>query len=148
MLLDCHRLYLNHIQGDFTLAELSTDCLESCRTIYWLLLNCHRLWLKRMQGDHTLAELFTGCLESRWMVTGSSWIVCRVILLQLNCVLRNLTLIEPCYLIVAKAVFLLTILLEYFRNALYIRSRAAPSRLVGKSWNMLANYFVSKRHHS
>ena len=52
MLLNCHRLSLNCVQGDFTLSELSTERLDSCWTV-------------------------TGCLECCWTITGSS---CRTML--------------------------------------------------------------------
>ena len=53
--------------------------------------------LNFVQGDMTPAELFDGSLEPSWtafLTLDSSWIVCRMILLWLNCQLNDLNVTE------------------------------------------------------
>ena len=90
MFLNCHRIYLIFVQGDFTLSELSIRWLESSET---------------------------GCIECGWTITGSiaepyaGWFYSTC----MNCLLGYLTLGEPPigWIDCRCSVFLVTLLLEY-----------------------------------
>ena len=113
--IECCRLYsCNVILA--TLSELSIGWLESYWTVYWLLwmlLNsnwgwfyyiCTVFWVIRI-----LLNCMLSCIEWCWTVTGSSWTVCRVISLYLNCLLGYLTtyrmnLLQLCCLFVDSSI--------------------------------------------
>ena len=97
MLLNCHKLYLNCMQDDISLSEMSTGWSDSYWAAYWLswmLLNCHRLWLICMQGNFALSEQSIEWLESYWTVYWLSWILLNCHRLWLICMHSDFTLSE------------------------------------------------------